>query len=86
MDDKVVLDWNCVVKSLGYRSRVDPGVTFVALFNKRRPWVFDALINWFQDSPSVTTFGVATEGLDHVGFRQPDPRHSDRDGSERRSR
>jgi hypothetical protein len=50
MDDKVVLDWNCVVKSLGNRSRVDPGVTFVALFNKRRPWVFDALINWLREA------------------------------------
>ena len=49
MDDKVILDWNRVVKSLGNRSRVDPGVTFVALFDKRRPWVFDALIDWLRE-------------------------------------
>jgi hypothetical protein len=48
--DKVVLDRNGVVKSLENRSRVDPGVTCVALFNKRRPWVFDALIDWFHEA------------------------------------
>ena len=45
----VTLDWSRVVKSLGNRSRVDPGVTCVALFKTRRPWVFDALIDWFHE-------------------------------------
>ena len=46
---EVTLDWSRVVKSLGNRSRVDPGVTCVALFKTRRPWVFDALIDWFHE-------------------------------------
>jgi hypothetical protein len=46
--DKVELDRNWVVTSLGNRSRVDPGVTCVGLFDRWRPWVFNALIYWFQ--------------------------------------
>ena len=50
--DKVLLDHDRLVKSLENRSRVDPGVTCVAFFDKRRPWLFDALISWFHEALS----------------------------------
>ena len=39
-----------VVQSLGNRSQVAPGVTCVALFNKRRPREFNTLIDWFHEA------------------------------------
>jgi hypothetical protein len=47
---EVTLDRAALAKSWENRSKGDPGVTWVAFFNGRRPWVFDALIHWFQES------------------------------------
>src|SRR5262249_6913405 len=46
---KVALDQAAVAQSLENRSRSSPGVTCVAFFGKQRPWVFNALVDWFQD-------------------------------------
>ena len=46
----VRLDRNSLEKTREIRSKEDPGVTCVAFFKKQRPWVFDSLIDWFQES------------------------------------